>query len=156
MMRYLMIFGIYSLLFFNMQKVSAQIKKIKRDTVYYLLDTASVSVKDRMFKIEREESAMMYLLQCKCYPYATNIPFYFDIYKNKKEIISRKEFKKIKTVSIVELIVIALKCLPPANRTDYKFIFIEPDGKNMRLTDMVLGAPYNPREVNSTEKIKIN
>ncbi|GGE60558.1 hypothetical protein EV200_103638 [Pedobacter psychrotolerans] len=142
MMRYLIIFGVFSSILFNIHKVRAQ---VKGDTVYYLLDTANVPVKDRMFKIEREESAMMYLLQCKCYPYATNIPFYFDIYK--KKTISRKEFKKIKIVSIIQLIVIALKCLPPASRTDYKFIFIEPEGRNMKLTDMVLGAPYNPRKV---------
>jgi hypothetical protein len=149
-MKYSFIFGIMVLLLFNLQKVNAQ---VKTDTIYYLLDTAKVPIKDRMFRIEREGPAMCYILECKCYPYATGISFLFDIASKKEKIISLQEFRRIKTVSITQLIDLALKCLPPGHRGLYKFIFAEPTGKNIRLKDMVLGTPYEPRKTITVETI---
>lgn len=150
-MKYSFIFGIVVLLFCSLQKVNAQ---VKRDTIYYLLDTANVPIKDRMFRIEREGPAMCYILECKCYPYATGISFLFDIVNKKEKRISLEEFSKIKTVSITELIDFALKCLPPGHRGLYKFIFAEPEGNLIRLTDMMLWEPYKPEKTYKVETIK--
>ena len=150
-MKYLSIFGIVILLLFNLQKANSQ---VKIDTIYYLLDTAKVPVKDRMFRIEREGPAMGYILECKCYPYARGIPFYFPIADKKEKRISLQEFKKLKTVSITQLIDLALKCLPPGHTGLYKFIFAEPSGDNFLLTDMMLWTHYDPRKTDTVETIK--
>ncbi len=150
-MKYSFIFVIVVLLLFNLQKVNAQ---IKRDTIYYLLDTAKVPIKDRMFRIEREGPVIGYVLECKCYPYARGIAFYFPITDKKERKISLQEFRKIKTVSIRELIDLALKCLPPGHTDLYKFIFAEPEGNNIRLTDMMLWIPTKPRITDTVKTIE--
>ena len=153
-MKYLFNFGILILLLFNIQKVNAQ---VKRDSIYYLLDTANVPIKDRMFHIESEGSFMFYSLECKCFPYEYGIGFYYQIDDKKEKRISLREFKKIKTVSITELIDVSLKCLPPGNRNKYQFIFAEPDGNHFRLTDMKIWIPTKPRNtitVTTIEPIK--
>ncbi len=148
MMRYLIIFGIGFLLLFKPQKVKAQNEEIKRDTIYYLLDTAAIPAKDRIFTFEREGPFMLYVLQCRCYPFSKDISFFYSIERQKiNKKISIEEFSKIKTVPITQLIDVALKCLPRADWTRYKFVFIEPEGENMRLIDMALATPYNPRKV---------
>ncbi len=86
-MKYLFNFGILILLLFNIQKVNAQ---IKRDSIYYLLDTANVPVKDRMFHIESEGPFMFYSLECKCFPYEYRIGFYYQIADKKEKRISPK------------------------------------------------------------------
>ena len=150
-MKYLSIFGIVILLLFNLQKANAQ---VKIDTIYYLLDTAKVPVKDRMFRIEREGPSMDYALECKCFPYGYSIFFYYQIADKKEQKISIQEFSKIKTVSITQLIDLALKCLPPENRNLYQFIFAEPEGKNIRLTEMKLWIPLKPRKTSTETTIK--
>lgn len=153
-MKYSFILGTMFLLLFNLQKVNAQ---VKIDTIYYLLDTAKVPIKDRMFRIEREGPAMCYILECKCFPYATGITFFFPIADKKEKIISLQEFRQIKTVSVMQLIDLALKCLPPGNRNKYEFIFAEPDGNHFRLTDMKIWIPTKPRNtitVTTIEPIK--
>lgn len=153
-MKYLFIFGIFVLLLFNRQEVNAQ---IKRDTIYYLLDTAKVPKKDRMFRIDREGPAMFYSLECKCFPYEYGIGFYYQIKDKKAKSIGLQEFRQLKTVSIVELIDLALKYLPPANRSKYKFIFAEPEGNHIRLIDMKVWIPTKPRKtitVTTIEQIK--
>ncbi len=150
-MKYLYIFGILVLLLFNIQKVNAQ---IKRDTIYYLLDTAKVPIKDRMFRIEREGPAMCYILECRCFPYSRGITFLFDIANKKEKKISFQEFKKLKTVSVTQLIDLAIKCLPPENRNLYKFIFAEPEENYIKLTDMMLYTYYDPRKTITVEIIK--
>lgn len=88
-MKYSLIFITIVLLLFNFQKVNAQ---VKIDTIYYLLDTAKIPVKDRMFRIEREGPAMCYILECKCFPHSRGITFLFDIADKKEQKISVQEF----------------------------------------------------------------
>ncbi|WP_025145976.1 hypothetical protein [Pedobacter jeongneungensis] len=140
-------FLIFAFLFFSVYIAKAQTQKIKKDTVYYLLDTLSVPAKDRMFKVEREGPAMVYQLQCKCYPYSTSITFYYDINRKKEKIIKISEAKKIKTVSITELISLAVKSLLKEEANEYKFVFLEPSGNDINLINMVLAPPYNPNKV---------
>lgn len=139
--------SLLGVLFFYAQEAVAQNEIIKKDTIYYLLDTTNISIKDRMFNIEREGPAMIYQLKCKCYPYSTNITFYFDINHKKEERIKLREFNKLNTVSIAQLIEIAVKILAPNEKNKYEFIFIEPIGSEMKLIEMTLAAPYNPRKV---------
>ncbi|MBB2146599.1 hypothetical protein GM921_13940 [Pedobacter sp. LMG 31464] len=138
------------LLLFNLQKVNAQ---AKRDTIYYLLDTAKVPIKDRMFRIESEGPFMFYSLECKCFPYGYGIGFYYQIADKKEKRISFQKFRQLKTVSVMQLIDLALKCLPPENRNKYQFIFAEPEGDKIRLTEMMLWIPLKPRKTITVETI---
>lgn len=134
--------------FFALPRVSAQNSQLKKDTIYFLFDTAAVPVKDRIFKIEPERPSMVYHIMCSCYPYATSIGFYYNLSSRRETKIKMKAARKIKTVSIIELIEIAMKCQDLNVRKKYEFIFLEPDGREMRLTKMFLGRPYKPQIVN--------
>jgi hypothetical protein len=137
------------LLAFNMQKVKAQ-----RDTVYYLLDTAAVPIKDRMFRMVDEGPFRIYFLACRCYPYSRGIPFIFNINRKRERIINKQEFRQLKISSITELIDFALKSLDP-KPVKYNFIFIEPHGEDMKLIDVTLGAPYRSRKVTTATPVPI-
>lgn len=145
-MKYIFILTIIVLLLFNLQKANAQ---LKIDTIYYLLDTAKVPIKDRMFRIEIENPFMFYTLECKCFPYGYGIGFYYPIVNKKAKKISLQEFTKLKIVSITQLIDLALKCLAPENRSKYQFIIAEPEANNMKLTEVKVWIPIKPRN-NST------
>jgi len=153
-MKIYLLFSLLGFMVFNTQKSEAQVKNVKKDTVYYLLDTLAVPIKDRMFKVEREGTAVFFLLKCKCYPFSTDIPFYYDVYRKKENRIKKTEFDQIRTVPITQLIEIAIKCLEAKQVNNYEFIFIEPDGAKMKLIHMTLGPPYNPRETITVETIK--
>lgn len=144
-MKNLIILGIFILMLAVFTDANAQHGKL--DTIYYLLDTAATSAKDRIFTFEREGPAMIYGLQCRCYPYGLDVNFIYNIERHKEKRISMTEFNKLNKVSIVELIDIARKCLPPADPMKYKFGIIEPDGENMKIIYMFLGRPYEPRPV---------
>ena len=133
-------------------KLNAQEKKT--DTIYYLLDTAKVPVNDRMFHIESEGPFMFYSLQCKCFPYGYGIGFYHKIANKKEKEISFQEFRQVKTVSIIELIDLAVDYLTPANRNKYQFIFVEPEGNHFRLIDMKIWIPTKPRKTTTITTIE--
>lgn len=145
-MKYLLLFKIVFLILFNLPRVNAQ---VKIDTIYYLLDTTKIPIKDRMFNIEREGPFMFYSLECKCFPYGYGIGFYYQIADKKGKKVSVQEFRKLKTVSITQLIDLALKCLATENRSKYQFIIAEPKGDNIILTEMKVWIPSKPRN-NST------
>ncbi|MGY3054690.1 hypothetical protein ACVWYG_002899 [Pedobacter sp. UYEF25] len=146
-MKNLIIILLYFLFLLNGFSAFSQSKIVKLDTIYYFLDTAAVPKKDRFFKFESESHYKVYFLQCKCYPYGKDIPFFYDADNPNIKKISIANFEKIKTVSITELINIVLSSLPQPAWTKYVFVFIEPDGTNMKLTYLGLASPYDPRKV---------
>lgn len=150
-MKYLITFATFALLLFSLQKVKAQ---IKRDTIYYLLDTTKVPIKDRMFISESEGSFKGYVLRCKCFPFGYSIFFYYKIGSKKEKEINLKEFSKLKTVSVTQLMDLAIESLAPANKNKYQFIIAEPEGSNIRLTDMMLWIPTKPRNTDTETTIK--
>ncbi|TCO17538.1 hypothetical protein EV200_1161 [Pedobacter psychrotolerans] len=96
MMRYLIIFGIGFLLLFKTQNVKAQNEKIKRDTIYYLLDTAAIPAKDRIFTFEREGPFKLYVLQCRCYPFFKDISFFIVRSDIKTKKLALKNLARLK------------------------------------------------------------
>lgn len=126
---------------FSIDDSNAQITKIKRDSIYYLLDTTSVPIKDRMFTTEIENPLKIYVLRCKCYPGEADAAFstYNTATKNVKHI-SIEDFQKIHTISLIDLIAITSKSAKEKiyNET---FFLIEPDNKGMKVTKVNLIPP---------------
>lgn len=143
-MNYILIF-LLSIILTTAQKVKAQNKKEIQDTIYYKLDTSAVPLKDRMFNIEIEDKYKGYILKCKCYPWETDLVFFSRRDRsNETKNISLESFNKIKTISIPQLIEIAVKYAK--DRLDkHKFFFIEPNGKAMKVTRVYLSDPRKPQ-----------
>lgn len=121
----------------------AQDKIVIQDTVYYHLDTAAIPIKDRMFAFDEEAGTVSYVVLCKCYPWETDLRFFYTKTKNTKTI-SKEAFRKIKTISITQLIEIGVKYAK--DRIDrHVFFFIEPNGKNMKVTKVYLSDPRKPQ-----------
>ncbi|AMP98708.1 hypothetical protein AY601_1797 [Pedobacter cryoconitis] len=142
-MKYIILF--FGLMLVSFQRVGAQNKKEKLDTVYYKLDTSNVPIQDRMFKIETDVKYKGYILQCKCYPWNTDVVFFSrrDRSGDVKNI-SIESFSKINTISITQLIdIVAQYGKEKIDR--HKFFFIEPDGKTMKVTRAYLSEPKKPQ-----------
>ncbi|KIO74471.1 hypothetical protein TH53_26225 [Pedobacter lusitanus] len=133
------------LILFCFQRASAQQDKIKYDSVYYKLDTTSVAIKDRMFSFDQEAHFKEYILLCKCYPQNKDVLFYSNTTRpNDTKSISLEEFNQIKTVSITQLIEMAVNF--SKHRIDkQRFFFIFPDGKNMKMTRVTLAEPLKTK-----------
>ncbi|MBB6498484.1 hypothetical protein [Pedobacter cryoconitis] len=129
----------------TISKVKAQDKKIIQDTVYYHLDTAAIPIKDRVFQFDIEGSCKEYILACKCYPGGSDLVFISWINRpNWTKNISLDSFNKIKTISITELINIAVQYAK--DKIDrHKLFFIEPNDKNMKVTAVYLAEPLKSR-----------
>jgi hypothetical protein len=79
-------------------KVTAQNKK---DTIYYLLDTASTPVKDRIISIEEEENERLIYINCHCMK-GYEIPVFR--FNSKYGISLKKDaLKTLKLLSLVRL-----------------------------------------------------
>lgn len=139
-----MIIFILSLIFFNVGSVCGQ-NKAKRDSIYYLLDTAAVPVKDRMFKTEIEQPYKLFVLRCKCYPNGANAAFstYITQQDNAK-YISQEDFHRLKTISLTELIAITANS-PKEKGTKHHFFFLEPNGNKMKITRVYLLPPLKAK-----------
>jgi hypothetical protein len=125
-----------------LQKVSAQKVSLKKDTVYFLVDTAKVPVKDRMFIITKEEQFMYFRLTCKCYPWQMNPMFTYG-WEHEGFFLSKKDFNKIRTISISELIEIVAQYGQDKIKKTI-FYIIEPDGKKWRMHETFLMPPQAP------------
>ena len=142
-MKYIIFFC--GLMLVSFQRVEAQNKKEKLDTIYYKLDTSNVPIHDRMFKIETDVKYKGYILQCKCYTWNTDVVF-FSRRDRSGEVknISTGSFSKINTISITQLIDIVVQY--GKEKIDrHKFFFIEPDGQTMKVTRVYLSDPKKPQ-----------
>ncbi|MBB6270796.1 hypothetical protein HDF26_001223 [Pedobacter cryoconitis] len=131
-----------SFMFCNITKAEAQSKRVEQDTIFYFLDTVAIPANHRVIDIERESQYVGYILRCKCYPLNADPVFYTRVDSYKK-IISKEEFNKIKTVSLKKLIEIAVK-YAKEKVYSYKFFFIEPAGKDMKVIKVNLEGPRKP------------
>ena len=114
----------------------------KKDTGYYLIDTAKIPSKDRMFHVGVEGHAKFYALICKCYPW--NLDPVFTYPKARKgNTINKESFNKIKTIELKDLINIAVRY--GIEKIDKTVIyFIEPQGKEFIAHEVFLLDPKKP------------
>ncbi|MGF7080543.1 hypothetical protein [Mucilaginibacter sp. UYCu711] len=101
---------------------------IKKDTMYYLLDTLKIPINDRMITLaEQEGDGKFFLINCPCLSHDEKPQFYYRI--SKKISVSKKMFNSIKLISLTSLIEITKKS---GNDFSNKYVFymIEPDNKS--------------------------
>jgi hypothetical protein len=97
---------------------------MKKDTMYYLLDTLKVPINDRMVTLaEKEGDGKFFLIQCPCLAHDEKPQFYYRI--SKKISVSKKTFNSIKLISLTSLIEITKKSGNDF-RNKYVFYMIEP------------------------------
>lgn len=121
--------------------VNAQIPSVKKDTVYYLIDTTKVPLKDRMFLVGQEGSLYGYRLTCECNLYHEDFIFSRSV-DSKFEQIDRKLLKNIKFISLRELIHIAVKYgTDKIDRTVFYFVEVQNKKYNLYKVRLVVGPP---------------
>lgn len=129
------------ILLFIITNVYAQ-KNTKRDTVYYLVDTTAVPVKDRMFDIGLEGYIHYYRLMCQCYPWQLN-PVFSYVVKRKGTNMSKQEVEKTQFITLQKLIDIAVQY--GISKVEKKvFYFIEPSNNAFIKHEVYLMPPRKP------------
>lgn len=130
---------------FNAKNATAQKEKKQKDTVYYLLDTTSVPINDRMFEISEEAGKKVYVLQCRCYPWEMNPVFFSRPHKDgDTRYISTIDFQRLKKITLVRLIDIAFEYgKDKIDKTD--FYFIEPSEDKFKVMKTYLLQSRKPR-----------
>lgn len=102
-------------------------KVTKRDTVYFLVDIAKIPPNDNIISTLIEGPAKWFVFNCECLKYNGTPSFYSII--SKRIIIDKKEFKKLKLISITQLMKI-VKANDNYNIDDKCATwFIEPKGR---------------------------
>ncbi|WP_316822815.1 hypothetical protein [Pedobacter gandavensis] len=127
------------ILFLTNQDCEGQINKKEKDSVYYYLDTAAVAIKDRMVFKDSLAYGISYYIPCKCNLGGSNINFEKSKFA-KSKAITLDEFKKIKTVSITDLLSIVVNKITDKSKITSYFI-IEPSGKAMKISQVLLMDP---------------
>ena len=116
--------------------VCAQTKS-KIDSIYYLIDTASVPVNARMWKIEIDYPYKYFILQCPCLP-SSGKPELFYSMKIAGQVISEAEAKTLKTVDISMLISEVKRVFDNNYKGSYLIFIIEPRDKRFVVHKVVL------------------
>ncbi len=117
-------------------------KNTNRDTVYYLVDTTAVPVKDRMFDIGVEGYFHYYRLMCQCYPWQLN-PTFTYVVKRKGVSMSKQEVEKTQFITLQKLIDIAVQYgISKVEKT--VFYFIEPSDNAFIKHEVYLMPPRKP------------
>jgi hypothetical protein len=136
------IFILFFLSIISLQKILAQKTPLKKDTVYVLVDTGKVPVKDRMFNITKEGRFKVFTLMCNCYPWQTNPQFTYG-WERPGTLLSNGDFKKVKTISISELIKITSQ-FGQDKMEKTIFYFVEPERGKWRMHETFLMPARNP------------
>ena len=129
----------FGILILTIQSIKAQ-DRIKKDSIYFLLDTASIPLNSRMFLVEQEANTKGYILLCQCFPKHENAIFFYQINRAKTKFLSKDTFKSLKTISISELIKIVIK-FSESEIEEHLFFFIEPDQKQLKINQVYLAKP---------------
>lgn len=110
---------------------------IKKDTLYYLIDTIKTPKLDRLFEIEHTKQFVFYTIDCPCYAVKRKPQFYYRFKGTSNHIASLipvyippNIIKKISFVSMFKLV--TLSCSEGTHLNDrYIIFFVEhlPNGR---------------------------
>ena len=96
------------LLCFFAHTLYAQKNIIKKDTIYYLVDTAATPLKDRMLLVGKEGEFYGYRLTCSCYPWNSDAFFIYGLRQN-GITITKQKIDQLKLITLRKLIQIVAK-----------------------------------------------
>lgn len=119
-------------------------KQIKRDTLYYWVDTAKIPAADRMFVMGQEGDLYGYRLTCQCNRFQSD--FYFVRKVNQKALIlNRQDLKKYKFITLRTLFEKVIKFgLDEKRENEFCFVVPQYDKEDQFLLyDVFLTVPHN-------------
>jgi hypothetical protein len=126
---------------------SAQ-RSIKKDTIYYLLDTLKTPANDRMVTVQKNGNGQFTEIKCPCLKAHGTPQFLSRI--SKKALLTKEKFGVLKLISLPELIQIVSTYDEHFNNK-YVMYIIEPKGNNYTLNL----STYLGVEINKSDEIPI-
>jgi hypothetical protein len=124
------------------------------DSVYYLIDTANSSVKDRMWDIGVESTSKYFTIECPCLKYNAKPTFIYRI-KEPAQIINKNAFEKLNIRSLAMLINYAKQTTDLTATELYIYFFIEKNNDNEYVMHKVrLMAPRKQQVIIDYENIQ--
>lgn len=125
---------------------SAQV--IKKDTIYYLLDTLKTPVNDRMVTVHQNGNGQLTEIKCPCLKAHGTPQFLSRI--SKKALLTKNKFESLKLISLPGLIQIVSTYDEHFNNR-YMMYIIEPNGNNY----LVSLATYLGVEINKSDETPV-
>jgi len=105
-------------------KKSMAQKIIKKDTIYYLIDTANVPINDRMITIESAKEYKFYSINCPCLNNSIKPIFRCNI--TNQVIMKRSMISSLKFIHLPDLIELVKKKDNGYFNDNFVIFFIEP------------------------------
>ena len=125
----------------------------KKDTLYYLVDTAKTLKSDRIFSIDTHPRFVFYSVACPCIPSNSGFMFYYSSIKGlpdttlKENVdIKKSQIKKMQFLPLYKLIEIVCKEQGHTN-INHVIYFIQhmPNGKYIS-RKVTLTPPFSPEK----------
>lgn len=151
---------LFCTLFIFLINIKAQAQNIKKDTVYYLLDTLKTPVNDRIWNVEIESRSKFYIILCRCLKYNCYPTFIRNV-NVAAGTLSKSDVNKIKFISLVKLIDLAGKDGGDSFNNYHVIYFVEPSRgeyskSQVRLMRPVRQDPIIDYEVLKNDSAKVN
>lgn len=109
-------------------RISHAQSNFKKDTIYYLVDTAKTSTYDRLITVQKNDTEQFYTINCPCLIDNTKPVFRCNL--KKQTYIDATVFKSLKLTYLSELIEIVRKNDNKAFNDRFTIFFIEPLKQN--------------------------
>ncbi len=106
----------------------ALIGNTKIDTIYYLVDTLHIPIRDRMITHSTTQQYTFYSLKCPCLQ-AHNLPV-FRTNLSEQTVISKQEYLKYKLTDLSQLIGLVISNDDDHFADRFKIFFLFPSGQN--------------------------
>jgi len=120
-------------------------KAPKSDSIYYLVDTLHTSPKDRMWEIDIEGPFKYYSVKCPCLEYNQQPTFLYNYNKSPEGIaISQEELKRLKFISLPDLIALVKNVDYKSFKNKYAVFFIESVDKGLISHRVFFTQPRKP------------
>lgn len=132
----------------------AIIKPQVTDTLYYLVDTTKVPVKDRMMKIGVEANFKFYNILCQCSKDLLMPTFIYSLNKPElTETLSKSKAEELKFISLAELLQMSQQESFDIFNNHHTVFFIEPDGNKYLKHKVTFLHPVKRNQSIDTETV---
>lgn len=137
-----------TILLLSINSLKAQSNNIatKKDTLFYLVDTAKTPVRDRLMRIEIEGPWNCFAIECTCLKYNQRPVFVYKLENPGSEPVNINLFRKINFISLTKLIELAKEGGGDIFNEKHIAYFIEKKGHKFIKTKVTLVKPMR-REI---------